>query len=184
MKLALGWFSLALAIFFAPILQEFIPRVAIFEGARVLLVPMLFCYGALAMPLWAVVLLAAFTGFLTDLWYMQFANGQVEIALGWSIVYFVIFGLLAHGFQPAFLRGHWWLHVVLSALGTSTFLALQYVMICFRRQELIFNEHIAWLILGPGLIAAILSPVVHLVASQTAQFFPVERRAAGGYRMR
>lgn len=184
MKLAVGWFSLALAIFFAPIVQEFIPKVTLFEGARVLLVPMLFCYGALAMPLWAMVLMAAYTGFLTDLWYMQFVNGQVEIALGWSIFYFVFFGLLAHGFQTAFLRGQWWLHIVLSAVGTSTFLALQYVMICFRRQEFLFDEKVAWLIIGPGLMAAVLSPLLHLVVSQTAQFFPVERHPVGGYRMR
>jgi hypothetical protein len=58
------------------------------------------------------------------------------------------------------------------------------MMICFRRQELVFNERVAWLILGPGLIAAVLSPLMHLAVSQTAQFFPAERRPAGGYRMR
>ncbi len=73
-----------------------------FHGARVFLVPMLFCYGALAMPFWAMLLMAVYTGFLTDLAYLNVTDGHVEIALGWSIVVFVFFGLFAHGLQPAF----------------------------------------------------------------------------------
>ena len=49
MKLAVGWISLALAIFVTLIIQEFIPPLRFLHGARVFLVPMLFCYGALAM---------------------------------------------------------------------------------------------------------------------------------------
>ena len=117
MKLAIGWVSAALAVFFALIIQEFIPPVHALHGARVILVPVLFCYAALALPAWAMLLFAVYTGSLTDLMSLQIVDGRVEIALGWSIVFFVVFGLLAHGFQPAFLRGHWWLHLLLGALA-------------------------------------------------------------------
>jgi hypothetical protein len=162
MKIAVGWLSLALAIFLALIVEEFLPPVPFFHGARVFLVPMLFCYGALAMPFWATLLMAMYTGFLTDLAYLNVTNGRVEIALGWSIVVFVFFGLFAHGLQPAFAGGCWWWHVLLSAICTSVFLALQFLMICFRRQGIYFNETVAWLILAPGLFAAVLAPLVHL----------------------
>ncbi len=183
MKLATGWLAAALAVFIALIIQEFIPPIDALHGARVLLVPMLFCYAALAMPAWAMLLFAVYTGMLTDLATLQIVDGRVEIALGWSIVYFVLFGLLAHGFQPAFLRGHWWLHLLLGALGTCAFLALQYAMICFRREELIFNELVAWRILAPGLIAAIIAPLVHLLVYQCRQFFPDLPGEAGEYRL-
>ena len=170
MKLAVGWLSLALAIFLALIIEEFLPPVRFLHGARVFLVPMLFCYGALAMPFWATLLMAVYTGFLTDLAYMNVTDGRVEIALGWSIVVFVFFGLFAHGLQPAFTGGRWWLHVLLSALCTSIFLALQFLMICFRRQGIYFNETVAWLIFAPGLFAALLSPLVHLTVTKLAPY--------------
>lgn len=172
MKLAIGWLSLALAIFVCLVLQEFIPPLHGLNGARVFLIPMLFFYGALAMPLWAMLLLAAYTGLMMDLMYLQVVGRQVEIALGWSIVYFVISGLIAHGFHPAFQRGHWWLHTIIAAIGTSFYLALQYVMISLRREGFFFSEQVVWLILAPGLIAALFAPLVHLVAVQGSHFIP------------
>ena len=184
MKLAVGWFLLAVGIFLAFVLQQQIHAINGLNGARVLLVPMLFCYGALAMPTWAMLLLAAFTGFLTDLMYLNAVEGQVEIALGWSMVYFVIFGLVAHGFQPGFQRGHWWLHPLLSAGGTILFLALQYLMITVRRQPFvfIFNDIVLWRILGPGLIAAVIAPFFYLIVFQASQFFPGGRERDYGER--
>ncbi len=172
MKLAIGWLALALAIFAALIMQEFIPRLDGLNGARVLLVPMLFFYGALTMPVWAMLLLAVYSGLVMDLMSLQIISGQVEIALGWSIVYFVIFGLLAHGFHPAFQRGHWWLHTLIAAVGTSLYLALQYAMISFRREGFVFNELVVWRILAPGLIAALFAPLVHLIAVQAGHLIP------------
>ncbi len=170
MKLGIGWFSLALAIFVALVIQEFIPPLRFLHGARVFLVPMLFCYGALAMPFWAMLLMAIYAGLLTDLAHLNVVDGHVEIALGWSIVLFVFFGLFAHGLQPAFIRGRWWVHVLLAAVCTCLFLALQFVMICFRRQGVFFNETVAWRILAPGFIAAILAPLVHLTVVKAAPY--------------
>lgn len=182
MRLAVGSVILVLAVFFAFVIQEFLPPVPILHGARVLLVPMMFCYAALVMPTWLMLLAALFTGFLTDLNYVHVVDGQVEIGIGFSIVFFVLFGLLANGFQPAFRRGHWWLHILLSALGTSVFLLLQFAMISFRREGFVFNELVVWRIAGPGLIAGILSPVMHLIIVQASQFLPDDIHNLGGYR--
>lgn len=184
MKLATGLAALFLLIFLSFAVQEFLPPLAFLHDARVLLVPLLFCYGAIAFPGWAMILLALFTGLCTDLMNLQVEGARVEIALGWSIVYFVLFGALAHGFQPAFLRGQWWIYVVLSALGTSTLLAAQYAMICFRREGFVFNEIVAWRILGPGLIAAALSPLLLLAAHGLSRFYPDEPALPKPYRSR
>lgn len=182
MRLAVGAVVLVVGVFFSFIIQEFLPPIQILHGARVLLVPMLFCYAAMVMPTWLMLLMAFFTGFLTDLNYLHVVDGQVEIGLGFSIVFFVLFGLLANGFQPAFRRGHWWLHIILSAVGTSVFLLLQFAMISFRREGFVFNELIVWRILGPGLVAGILSPLLHLVVVQASQFLPDDINTIGGYR--
>lgn len=184
MKLLVGFIALVVAVFFALILQEFFSPLRAFHGARILLVPMIFCYFALAAPTWAMLLAAVYTGFLTDLMYLHVVNGQVEIGLGWSMVFFVIFGLFAHGFQPAFRRGHWWLHVVLTAAGTCAFLALQFAMISFRRPGFIINDVAAWRMIAPGLVAALLAPFLHVAVVQCGHFFPEITRNPGRYRTR
>jgi len=163
MKDVLGGISFALCIFLALIAQEFIPPVHMLLGAHVLLVPTLFCLAAIAYSPWTMLVLAVFTGFIVDLMNIHIIGGRVEIALGWSIVYFVLLGLLCHGFQPAFLRGRWWIHTCLAVAATSLYLALQYVMISFRREGIVLNEIVFWRIVGPGLIAAVIAPLLYLV---------------------
>lgn len=174
MRTAIGSLILIAAIFLAFFAQEYLPALEIFHGARILLVPMLFCYGALALPFWAVILLAVYTGLLSDLWYLHGVDGRVEIALGWSMMYFIFLGMFVHGFEPAFRRGAWWLHPILSIFGTSLFLALQFVMISFRRAGFEYHELVLWRVLAPGLMAGLLAPIVHFIAWQGGQFFPAD----------
>ncbi len=172
MRTAIIGVILAVAIFLSLVVQELIPAMHVFMGARVLLIPLLLCLGALTLPTWALLPLALYTGLLVDLMYLHPVGGQVEIALGWSMLYFVLFGLFAHGFQPAFERGHWWLYPLLSAVGTSVYLALQFAMITFRREGFVFNELVFWRILAPGLMAALIAPFIQLILWQTTQFLP------------
>ena len=181
MRLAIGSAAFGVVVFLSFGIQEMIPPLTFLHGARVLLVPLLFCYAALSLPAWAVMLAALYTGFLTDLAFLHVVDGQVEIGLGFSIVFFVFFGLLANGFQPAFRRGHWWIHTLLSALGTSVFLALQFGMISLRRESFVFNELVLWRILGSGAVAAALSPLLHLLVVQAAQFLPPDFRSLDTY---
>lgn len=174
MRTLAGSLLLTIAIFLAFRVQEYLPPLEIFRGARILLVPMLFCYGALALPFWVVVLLAVYTGFLTDLTYLHVVDGRVEIALGWSMMYFIFLGMFVHGFEPAFRRGAWWLHPPLSVIGTSLFLALQFAMISFRRSGFEYHEVVLWRTLAPGVMAGLLAPLVHLIAWQGGQFLPAE----------
>lgn len=174
MKDVLGGISFAILIFLALIVQEFIPPVHMLLGAHVLLVPALFCLAAIAYSAWTMLSLAVFTGFIADLMNLHIVGGRVEIALGWSIVYFVLLGLLCHGFQPAFMRGGWWIHTCLAVGGTSLYLALQYVMICFRREGVVLNEMVFWRIIGPGLIAAAFAPLVYLAWESLRHLIPGE----------
>ena len=182
MRLLISAAALVIGVFRAYVVQAFLPPVGFLHGARVILVPMIFCYAAMVFPTWAMVLAAFYTWLLTDLAYLHVVDGQVEIGLGFSIVFFVVFGLLANGFQPAFRRGHWWIHILLSALGTSAFLAAQFLMISFRREGLVFNELVVWRILGPGLVAGVLAPLFHLIVYQASQFLPPEFDRMTAYR--
>ncbi len=170
MKTLVGLVVLFLAIFLSFPIQEMIPPIAVLHGARLLLVPALFCYGAVALPTPAMLGLAVFTGLLTDLAYLHVVSGQVEIAVGWSIVFFVILGLVANGLQPAFKRGHWWIPIPVTLVGTSLFLLMQFGMISLRREGFFFNEVVMWRVLGAGFLSAIVALVLHPIAVWSGRF--------------
>jgi hypothetical protein len=153
--------GLVVAIFLSFPVQEWIPPIPFFHGARILFFPALFACGALMLPYPATLLLAITTGLLTDAAYLHVVGGQVEIAAGWSIVFFVIFGSVAHGFEPSVRKGWWWLVIPLAGVGTASLLALQFVMIALRREGFVFSEVAAGRILGAGLAAAALAPLFH-----------------------
>jgi hypothetical protein len=177
MRVAAGFVALMVAIFLAFPFQEMIPAVGGFHGARVLLVPALFVYGALAFPLPATLVLAAYAGFLSDLAYLHVVDGRVEIALGWSIVFFVIVGLVGNGFRPMFMRGHWYVHLPLAVITTSAYLALQFGMLSLRRGGFILDETVIWRIVGSGLIAGFTTPLLQFVAWQAGLFGKSKVRA-------
>lgn len=170
MKTLAGLAALFLAIFLAFPIQELIPAVPALHGARLLLVPALFCYGAVALPTPAMLGLAVFTGLLTDLAYLHVVSGQVEIAVGWSIVFFVILGLLANGLQPAFKRGHWWIPIPVTLVCTSLFLLMQFAMISLRREGFYFGEVVVWKVLGAGCLSALVAALIHPLAVWSGRF--------------
>src|SRR5580700_1352902 len=148
-------------MFMALVAQTFIGPLPLF-GARVLLMPIIMFYGALALPTPGMLVLAFCGGLMWDALHTQVVEGNVEIALGWSIVLYATLGALMGGFRPLFQRGRWETHCLLSGVCTSMIVLAEYLMITFRREPVVFlfNRDIWWRIGGAGLVAALLSPLV------------------------
>lgn len=190
--------ALAVAIFLSFVIQEFIPALQVAEGARVLLAPVFFCYGACVLPFPAMIVLAFLTGFLSDFTALQVVHhnadaadldtlqrivGSVELSAGWSILLFVASGLICQGLRSLVLRGHWWLPPLMSAVTVIFYLALQFAMLTMRRFEtggLYFSEVVAWRIIAPGLIAAALTLALVLAATLGSGWI-AERRGLRDY---
>ena len=173
---------LILAEFFSLAFQEYLPPLP--YGARVLLLPLVFFYAALAVPPPGMLLLAFTGGFMWDaLAATQVVDGNLEISLGWSIILFAVLGAIMNGFRPLFQRGHGWeMHCLLSGPLISIFVLSEYLMITFRRGGFLFPK-IIWLRIGwEGLAAMIVSPFVFLVLHWLALSFglipPREEREA------
>jgi len=184
MKDAILTFSLLVAVFLALLIQEFIPALEFMHGARVNFVPVLFCYGALIVPFPLMLVLAGVTGFFLDLTYLAVLGGVVEIPLGWSILLYVAMGLICQGLRPLALRGHWELHALMSAVTAVTYLALQFGMISLRRFDdggLMFNNVALWRILGPGIIALLVSPPFYFLVEWVTRRFAPQRRMVRGF---
>jgi hypothetical protein len=175
MKVATGTLAACLGIFVAFLVQMALPPVHVLHGARFVLVPMIFCYAAMSLPFPAMLGLAVFTGFLSDLMYLHVVGGRVEIALGCSIVFFVIVGSIANGCREFFLRGQWWPLIPVTVLSTCAFLLMQFIMISVRREGFVFEMAVIWRILAPGLLAGLFVPLLHAVVRPFAAMLPESR---------
>jgi hypothetical protein len=151
---------LLVAMFVALVIQHFIGPLPP-SGARVLLMPIIMFYGALALPLWGMLALAFAGGLMWDALCTQTTESGVEIALGWSIVLYAALGAIMSGFRPLFQRGRWEIHSLLSGVLTSAIVFAEYLMITLRRQPVsfVFDQNLWWRIGAAGLIAALLSPL-------------------------
>jgi hypothetical protein len=154
------FFVLLAAMFVALVVQHFIGPLPVI-GARVLLMPIVMFYGALALPTPGMLVLAFCGGLMWDALHTQVVEGNVEIALGWSIVLYATLGALMGGFRPLFQRGRWEIHCLLTGVCTSMIVLCEYLMITFRREPVvfIFNKEVWWRIGGAGQIAAFLAPL-------------------------
>ncbi len=147
-------------VLLAQVAQFFIPPLEWMFNARVFLVPVLVFYGAMALPLPLMLILAFWAGFLLDSLSAQVVGPQVEISMGSSILLYAVLAGIMHGLRPLFVRGRWEVHCIVSGLCTSTILLAQYLMVCFRRGSIFFSREVWWQIGGPGLLAMIMAPLV------------------------
>jgi hypothetical protein len=154
------FFVLLISMFLALVVQTFIGPLPMI-GARVLLMPIIMFYGALALPTPGMLALSFCGGLMWDALHTQIVDGNVEIAMGWSIVLYAVLGTLMSGFRPLFQRGRWEIHCLLSGVCTSVIVLAEYLMITFRREPVVFvfTKDIWWRIGGAGLIAILLSPL-------------------------
>lgn len=150
---------LVAAIYLAILAQEFLPAAPFLAGAHILLVPLLFCYGALWLPYPAVLALALYTGLLSDLAFLHVVGDRVEIGLGWSMLFYVLVGTALHPLRPFFLAGRWEIHCLAGSAVTFLLLLAQYLMVCLRRGAFLLDWTVFWHITGPAVVALLLAPV-------------------------
>ena len=154
---------LVVAVYVALVAQEFLPALPFLDGARMLIVPVLFCYAALWMPFPAMLGFALYTGLLGDLSTLHIVGDQVEIGLGWSMLFYVIAGTLLRGARPLFLEGRWEVHCLGSAALTLVLLLGQYLMVCLRRGSFMVDGTVFWHITGPAIAALFIAPPVYFL---------------------
>jgi hypothetical protein len=152
---------LVAAIYLGVIAQEFLPAASFLGGARLLVVPAIFCLGALSLPFPAVLGLALYTGLVSDLAALHVAGEQVEIGLGWSMVFYIFVGSVLQIMRMMSPRGRWEIHCLVAGTVTLLLVLLQYLMVCLRREEFFLHSTVLLQIIGPALIALFVAPVLY-----------------------
>lgn len=178
MKTVFDLAALFAGVVLAFIIQQALPPMAELHGARILLVPMIFCYAAMALPFPAMLAAAVYTGFLSDLSYLHVVGGKVEIPLGFSILYYMVLGCVANGFQPSLKGRNPLPFVFMGGLGTSLYLFIQFAVITSQRGGFIWDNSITWRIIAPGVMAALLAPLFYLTLSHIDRLLPDGSRKA------
>ena len=162
---------LVATMFLGLVVQHFIGPLPPY-GVRVLLMPVVMFYGALALPVPGMLALAFCGGLMWDALHVQvdLAHETTEVALGWSVILYALLGALMNGFRPLFQRGRWEIHCLLSGACTSFLVLAEYLMRTFRQEEVafIFSKEVWWRIGGAGLVAALLSPFFFFVLNYIA----------------
>jgi hypothetical protein len=161
------FFSSLLALIFGSfVFQLFLPPVLLLHGAAILFAPALYFYGCLSLPFPLMLALTFFTGFLNDLFAVPQARSNPDFPTGISILFYLVPGLIMHGFRPLFLRHRWETHCLLAEIGavlTPFILLAQYAMLSFERSDFFFSDVIVWRIVGPGLISLLIAPCVFFI---------------------
>lgn len=173
---------LILGMFLSLVIQHFIPPLPWMEGARVMLMPLVFFYGAVAMPYPVMLLMSLIAGVMWDGLNTQLLEGGAEISLGWSVVLYAVTGSIMSGFRPLFRKGRWEVHCLVSGIFTSLMVLSEYLMITFRRGDFIFTPEVWWRIGGPGLVATLLAPIVFFLfhsVRRKARFEPRDEEEGG-----
>ncbi len=154
------FFILVAASILSLVAQEFIPPLPWLYGARVVIVPVVMFYGAMALPYSGMLALAFICGLTMDaIVDTQVMDSQVEISLAWSILLYAALGAIMSGFRPLFQRGRWEIHCLMSGLFTSVILLAEYLMLTIRRGGLVFPPEIWGRIGGSGLVACMVAPI-------------------------
>lgn len=180
MRAVVFLFTLAGAVFLALVAQFLIPELPgpWFAGARVLLMPIILFYGALVLPLPAVLVLCFVAGLLNDALTLpspqpaEEGQAPVAIALGWSIVLYGFLGCIMNGVRPFFGRGRWEIHCLLTGFFTSLIVVAEYLVVAVKRvAEAGFSMPPAvWeRALGSGIVATLLAPLFYFVLSTVAR---------------
>jgi len=154
---------LTAAVYLAVIVQEFIPAMPFFGDARVVLVPILFCYGALLFPFPGVLALALYCGLLSDLALLQVDGEHVEIGLGWTMLYYVLVAATLQIIRRFMPGRRWETHCLLTGAVTLVLLLGQYLMVCLRRGSLIIDADVFWQVTGPAVAALLLAPLFYFL---------------------
>ena len=163
------YFIVLLSICLSFVLQEFVPVFEWAYGARLMLVFTVFLCAAVTLPFPAMLLLAAFTGFVWDARYHVPLGDTSELSFGLSIFILGLLGLFIQGVRPLFNRGRWEVPVFMIGTMIMFGLLIEFFLISFHRGNIDLPAPIWFKILMSSLFSMLIAPFVLLLLSRLAK---------------
>jgi len=133
------------------------------SGERILIFPVIFAFGVLALPLVPALWFALLAALLQGLILLQVQSGQAEIGLTLPVVFFLCWAFFLQMASETTRGMSWELHAVGSAAVTFTMLSGQFLTLCLKRGGFPADLTVLTRIAVPTVAALLLAPLLYLL---------------------
>ena len=162
MRTTLLFLFLFLLLPVAVVIQDLLPDVPPVRE-RVLLLPILFCFAALALPLIPALFFALITALVQGLILMHIESGQMEFGLVGPVVFFLSWAILLQMASDATHGMRWELHALGSALVTLTLLGGEFLLLCLKRGGFPLDTTVLLRMGVPAAASLLIAPLFYLL---------------------
>lgn len=171
MRTAILFLLLLILLPVATVVQDILPPLPPVQE-RLFLLPVIFCFGALALPLIPALFFGLATALIQGLSLLEIQSGQVELGLAAPIVFFLGWTILLQMLSEATHGMRWEFHALGSALITLFLLAGEFLILCVKRGGFPFDEMALFRCVVPSAVALLISPLLYLLLSALVPYFP------------
>jgi hypothetical protein len=142
-------------------LQDLLPGIPPAQE-RLLLLPVVFVFGVIALPMVPALWFALLTALVHGLLLLQVQSGQSEMGLTLPVVFFLGWAILLQMASEATHGMRWELHAIGSALVTLTLLSSEFLVLCIKRGGFPLDFAVLLKIAVPSAAAVLLAPLLYL----------------------
>jgi hypothetical protein len=139
---------------------------------RLLLLPVVFAFGVLALPLVPALWFALLTAIVQGLALLQVQSGQAEMGLIVPVVFFLVWAIVLQMASEATHGMRWELHALGSALVTLTQLGGEFLLLCARRGGFPLDAAVLLKLAVPPAAALLLAPLLYLLLRSLVPLAP------------
>jgi hypothetical protein len=140
--------------------QDLLPGIPPF-GARIQLLPILFCLGVMSLPVLPAAAFALAVAVVQGLALLQVQSGQAELGLTLPVLFFLSWGLVLRMTADATGGIRWETHAAASALVTLTMLGGEFLVLCLKRGGFPVSGPVLAKIAIPSVAALLVSPLLY-----------------------
>lgn len=159
------------------VVQDLLPGIPPVQE-RLLLLPIVFTFGVLALPLVRALWFAFFTALVQGLSLLQIQSGQMEAGLIMPVVFFLSWAIVLQMTSEATHGLRWELHALGSALVTLTMLAGEFLALCIGRGGFPVDLGVLLRIVVPSVTALFLAPLLYLLLRTLVPLAPDAQQPA------
>ena len=171
MRTALLFVLLLILLPLSVAVQDLLPPIPPFQG-RVLLIPVVFCFGVMAMPLLPALCFALIVGGVQGLAILQIESGEIELGLVGPVVFFLSWAILLQMASEATQGIRWEIHAMGSALVTLTLIVGEFLILCAKRGGFPADMTVLMRCLVPAGAALLIAPVIYFLLQSLVPYAP------------
>ena len=160
MRQGILFIILLLLLPIAVAVQDLLPAIPPFKE-RVQLLPVVFCFGVMALPLVPSLYFALATALVQGLVLLQIQSGQVELGLTVPVVFFLTWAILLQMASEATHGMRWEVHALGSAAVTLTLLGVEFLVLCVKRGGLPLEMTVLLRVVIPSVAALLIAPLLY-----------------------